>query len=142
MYTLVLVASLSILQTSSVSMSARQTECPPTNLDMRYKAKFGRFPPATERRAGVQRDFAERSSGLFGRLDRDGNGIVTKQEWGGARKILANLACEGQPLDFEDYAIEKAHESADLDGDGEITREEWNRSRTRAPSHRYPAPRS
>lgn len=128
MYTLFVSLSLSMMIGSPSFIEAAAPGCPTTQLDERYKLKFGRYPAHAEKRAQIQQQFADRSLRLFNRLDRDRDGVVSASEWQASRKILANLACEGQPIDLEDYTIEQAQRAADLNGDGKITRMEWVRS--------------
>jgi hypothetical protein len=128
MYTLFVSLSLSMLIGSAALFEAPSPGCPPTHLDERFKLKFGRYPGSAEKRTQVQQQFADRSLRLFNRLDRNKDGEISMQEWQSSRKMLANLACEGQPIDLEEYTIEKAQRAADLNGDGKITRMEWVRS--------------
>lgn len=126
MYTLFVSLSLSMMIGSAL-YEAPAPGCPPTHLDERFKLKFGRYPGSAEKRSEVQQQFADRSLRLFNRLDRNKDGVIVLSEWQASRKLLANLACEGQPIDLEEYTIEKALRAADLNGDGKITRKEWIR---------------
>jgi Ca2+-binding EF-hand superfamily protein len=128
MYTLFVSLSLSMLIGSPSYYEPAVQGCPPTHLDERHKLKFGRYPRAAEKRADLQQQFSDRSLRLFNRLDRDKDGVISASEWQASRKTLAKLGCEGQPIDLEEYTIEKAYRAADINGDGQITRKEWVRS--------------
>lgn len=102
---------------------------PTSDTEARYKAKYGRLFPATERaQTEFEEAFRNRSMDLFDRLDKDGDGIISPSEWKGSGKDFSKLDKNHDGVISRAESRSRHQErflTLDRDKDGTISRAEW-----------------
>ena len=83
----------------------------------RHRVKYGRLPAHIEH-SEWQRAWKSRAKTVFSRLDKDGNGAITRKEWEKERAWLSRIDRNSN------------HDAFDHDKDGVITASEWSRTST------------